>query len=67
LVEQSDDGYLKIIGRGKEVINVGGKKVLPAEVEESILLSMDEIDDCIVCASANAITGQSDVECIQNT
>ncbi|MBN2782391.1 MAG: long-chain fatty acid--CoA ligase [Campylobacterales bacterium] len=58
LVEQSEDGYIKIIGRGKEVINVGGEKVLPAEVE-SVLLSMDEIDDALVYASANAITGQS--------
>lgn len=58
LVEQSEDGYMKIIGRCKEVINVGGEKVLPAEVE-SIILSMDEIADCMVYAEPNSITGQT--------
>ena len=58
LVEELEDGYLKIIGRSKEVINVGGQKVLPAEVE-SVILSMDEIDDCMVYSEANVITGQT--------
>jgi len=58
LVEELEDGYLKIIGRGKEVINVGGQKVLPTEVE-SVILSMEEIDDCMVYSEANAITGQT--------
>ena len=58
LVEQSEDGYLKIIGRAKEVINVGGEKVLPSEVE-SVLLGIDGIEDCVVYAAANAITGQT--------
>ncbi len=58
LVEELEDGYLKIIGRSKEVINVGGQKVLPAEVE-SVILSMDEIDDCMVYSESNVITGQT--------
>lgn len=58
LVEISDDGYLKIIGRSKEVINVGGQKVLPSEVE-SVILNMPQIDDCMVYGEANAITGQT--------
>jgi acyl-coenzyme A synthetase/AMP-(fatty) acid ligase len=65
LVEEIEDGYLKIIGRGKEVINVGGQKVLPAEVE-SVVLMMDDIEDCMVYGEKNAITGQSvvcDVVC----
>ena len=37
LVEATEDGYIKIIGRNKEVINVGGEKVLPNEVESVIL------------------------------
>ncbi|WP_246540703.1 AMP-binding protein [sulfur-oxidizing endosymbiont of Gigantopelta aegis] len=35
-----DDGFMKIIGRTQEVINVGGEKVLPAEVE-SVLLEIE--------------------------
>jgi acyl-CoA synthetase (AMP-forming)/AMP-acid ligase II len=58
LVEELEDGYLKIIGRSKEVINVGGQKVLPAEVE-SVILSMKEIDDCMVYSESNVITGQT--------
>ena len=58
LVEELEDGYLKIIGRAKEVINVGGQKVLPAEVE-SVILSMEEIDDCMVYSEANVIIGQT--------
>ena len=53
-----DGEYIKIIGRAKEVINVGGQKVLPAEVE-SVILSMDEIDDCMVYSEPNVITGQT--------
>ena len=53
-----DGEYIKIIGRTKEVINVGGQKVLPAEVE-SIILEMEEISDCMVYAEQNAITGQT--------
>lgn len=53
-----DGEYIKIIGRAKEVINVGGQKVLPAEVE-SVILSIEEISDCMVYGEKNAITGQT--------
>ncbi|MCT7522577.1 fatty acid--CoA ligase family protein [Aliarcobacter cryaerophilus] len=53
-----DGEYIKIIGRAKEVINVGGQKVLPAEVE-SVILSIEEISDCMVYGEENAITGQT--------
>jgi acyl-CoA synthetase (AMP-forming)/AMP-acid ligase II len=58
LVEESTDGYLKIIGRKKEVINVGGEKVLPSEVE-SVVLDIEGVKDCVVYAAPNAITGQT--------
>lgn len=57
LVEELDDGYIRIKGRNKEVINVGGEKVLPIEVE-SIILEIEEIEDCLVYGEKNAITGQ---------
>ena len=53
-----DREYIKIIGRAKEVINVGGQKVLPSEIE-SIILEMEEISDCMVYGEKNAITGQT--------
>lgn len=38
-------GYIRLISRKKELINVGGKKVSPVEVEEA-LLRFEEIKDC---------------------
>ncbi|RAJ46270.1 acyl-CoA synthetase (AMP-forming)/AMP-acid ligase II [Kitasatospora sp. SolWspMP-SS2h] len=58
LVEENADGYLKIKGRAKEVINVGGEKVLPLELE-SLLLASPMVADCTVYGRPNAITGQS--------
>jgi len=58
LVEVIEEDYLKIIGRSKEIINVGGEKVLPAEIE-SIVLGMENIEDCMAYALDNSITGQS--------
>lgn len=44
------EGYIRLCSRKKELINVGGKKVSPAEVEE-LLLKMDWIEDC-ACVAA---------------
>jgi acyl-coenzyme A synthetase/AMP-(fatty) acid ligase len=58
LVEEANDGFLKITGRREELINVGGEKVTPSEVE-SVLLEMPEIADCLVYGESNAITGHN--------
>lgn len=58
LVEEAADGYLRIKGRAKEVINVGGKKLLPLELE-SVLLASPLVEDCVVYGKPNAITGQT--------
>jgi len=58
IVEETEDCYLRIVGRKEEVINVGGQKVLPSEVE-TVLMEMPEIADCVVRGAANAITGQA--------
>jgi acyl-CoA synthetase (AMP-forming)/AMP-acid ligase II len=57
LVQQTTDGFIKIVGRSKELINVGGEKVFPAEVE-SVILQIESVQDCIVKSEKNAITGQ---------
>ena len=57
LVEKTEGGFIKIIGRSKEIINVGGQKVLPAEVE-SVIMELHFIQDCIVKSEKNSITGQ---------
>lgn len=40
-----EDGFISLTGRKKELINVGGKKVSPIEVEE-ILMELDFVKDC---------------------
>lgn len=40
------DGWLYLVSRIKEIINVGGKKVSPAEIEDTIC-QMEGIEDCI--------------------
>lgn len=57
LVEEAADGFIKIIGRREDLINVGGEKVTPSEVE-SRLLEIPEVMDCLVYGEDNAITGQ---------
>lgn len=56
LVEEMNDGFLRIVGRNKEMINVGGEKVMPSEVE-SVLLEIDKVKDVVVRGGTNAITG----------
>jgi|WetSurMetagenome_2_1015567.scaffolds.fasta_scaffold19027_2 acyl-CoA synthetase (AMP-forming)/AMP-acid ligase II len=58
LVSVKDKEYIRIIGRIKEQINVGGEKVNPNEIEE-IILNLDFIEDCMVYGVKNLITGES--------
>lgn len=53
-----DEGFVYISGRKGDVINVGGLKVAPTEVEAAAL-AMDGIEDCICVPVDNAITGKA--------
>ena len=55
-VEQRADGALRIVGRLGEAINVGGEKLMPAEVE-AVVLSVPGVADCRVRGEPNPITG----------
>jgi acyl-coenzyme A synthetase/AMP-(fatty) acid ligase len=48
---------VRFLGRKAEIINVGGLKVHPAEVE-NVLLQLGNVADAAVYAATNAITGQ---------
>jgi len=52
-----DGEYIRILGRKSEMINVGGEKVHPTEVE-NILLQFPNIKDATVSGRANPVTGQ---------
>ena len=51
-----EEGFVYIIGRKGDVINVGGLKVAPTEVEEAAL-AFDGIDECICVALPDRISG----------
>jgi long-chain acyl-CoA synthetase len=52
-----DGEYIRILGRKSEIINVGGEKVYPAEVE-SVLQTMSGLEEVAVSGENNPITGQ---------
>ena len=52
-----DGDYFLIKGRDSELINVGGEKVYPAEVE-SVLLEIEGVQDVAVVGVPNPIMGQ---------
>lgn len=54
---ETDGEYVRFLGRRSEIINVGGNKVYPAEVE-NILLQMTNVEDATVIGAANPITGR---------
>lgn len=51
-----DGEYIRILGRCSDLINVGGQKVYPAEVE-SVLMQMENIKDVSVHGEKNPIMG----------
>jgi acyl-CoA synthetase (AMP-forming)/AMP-acid ligase II len=59
-----DGEYIKILGRKSELINVGGEKVYPAEVE-SVLQLMDGVVDVAVHGERHPITGNIVVARVQ--
>ena len=51
-----DGEYLKILGRQSEIINVGGEKVYPAEIE-NVIQELAAIGEVTVYGEQNPITG----------
>lgn len=52
----TDGDWIRILGRKSEIINVGGEKVFPAEIE-SVIQGMDGVVEVVVKAEANPIMG----------
>ena len=57
-VEQGPNGTIRILGRMGEMINVGGEKLMPAEVESAVL-AVPGVTDCRVRGEAHPLTGQT--------
>jgi long-chain acyl-CoA synthetase len=56
LVEVNGE-YIKILGRTSEIINVGGEKVYPQEVE-NVILEIDNVAEVTVYGEKNQIMGE---------
>ncbi len=54
----AEDGTLILLGRGSQVINTGGEKVFPEEVEEAVK-RVDGVLDCLVVGVENEKFGQA--------
>lgn len=54
---ETDGEYFRILGRRSEMINVGGQKVFPQEVE-SVLMEFPDVAEATVSGVSNPITGQ---------
>jgi long-chain acyl-CoA synthetase len=53
-----DGEYVHILGRATDLVNVGGQKVYPAEVE-NVILTMDNVRDVAVFGEPNPLLGQT--------
>jgi acyl-CoA synthetase (AMP-forming)/AMP-acid ligase II len=58
LAQVAADGTLILLGRGSQVINTGGEKVFPEEVEEAVK-RVDGVLDCLVVGVDNEKFGQA--------
>jgi acyl-coenzyme A synthetase/AMP-(fatty) acid ligase len=57
LARRDNDGYYWIVGRIKEMINVGGLKVIPTELED-VLLSHPDVEEALVFGVTDARFGE---------
>jgi long-chain acyl-CoA synthetase len=54
-----ESGFIKIVGRKKEMINVGGKKVSPIEIEEVLnTISGISASACVGIPDPNGVLGE---------
>ena len=53
-----EEGMLHLLGREDDVINVGGFKVAPTEVED-VAMSLPELADCVCIAAEHPIAGRT--------
>ena len=57
IVRRDEDGNFFLMGRNKNLINVGGTKVFPAEVEE-VLTSHDAVVEAVVTGAPDDVLGE---------
>jgi acyl-CoA synthetase (AMP-forming)/AMP-acid ligase II len=63
LASRQDDGYFKIYGRTKDLINRGGYKIYPYELE-SLIIEHPGVEQVCVVATPNPVLGESICLCL---
>lgn len=63
LASREENGYLKIYGRTKDLINRGGYKINPYDLE-SLLIEHPKIDQICVVPTPNPVLGESICACV---
>jgi len=63
LASKEKDGYLKIYGRNKDLINRGGYKINPYELE-CMLVDHPKIEQVCIVATPNPVLGESICACV---
>lgn len=65
IAEIDDEGNIYIYGRNKDVINRGGEKIVPFELEEEIR-KYEEVLECVVCGMVDDLVGEKIIVFIQS-
>jgi acyl-coenzyme A synthetase/AMP-(fatty) acid ligase len=55
---RDEEGYFHLCGREDDVINIGGRKVHPAEIEQA-LLGHEQIGDAVCVGTPDELTGEA--------
>ncbi len=63
LVSKDKNGFFKIYGRNKDMINRGGYKIIPIELE-SLIIDHPKIEQACVVATPNPVLGENICVCI---
>jgi acyl-CoA synthetase (AMP-forming)/AMP-acid ligase II len=63
LASIEENGYIKIYGRNKDLINRGGYKIYPYELE-SLIIDHPKVDQACVVATPNPVLGESICACV---
>lgn len=64
IAQQDEEGFVKIVGRKKSMINSGGFRVQPEEIEE-VILATNEVDECKVIGFPDTLLTEKIVACIK--
>jgi fatty-acyl-CoA synthase len=63
LVSREEGGYFRIYGRTKDLINRGGYKIYPHELE-SLIIQHPKVNQACVVATPNPVLGESICACV---